>query len=423
MLAQEFTPARQLGQASATNRYEITPEGSTRPQQRELTNDTIATSAETTGDMSAWWDGMTSVAEESVRSGPWALHYGLTTAWEYDSNFNLDAGNAAIGGGQSGDTQIFSVSPYGVLTFGQPGHGLDFQLRYSPEFRWFSEENIDNVINHNLSMSLGINGARSRMYANVGYSRNENGNVEVGNLVSSDTYTIGLGGSYDVSPKTTIGATLNTNISEYEAFNSFSNFALGLFVDYAVTPKTRLGLGVGYDHLQQDNNRNANAYNVNLRFNWSATAKTGIAGSLGVEQREYDGGESMIAAIGRIGVYYNPTEKLGLQLSAYRNASPSIGAADGMFYSTGLAFTSNLQLTSRVSASLSIGFENAQYESTGGDEFTGREDDYFFVRPAFTFFLSSHLSMNLFYQFTNNDTTAGNSFSRNQVGVSLTLAY
>jgi hypothetical protein len=421
-VAQELTPARQLGQSSATNPYQLNPDGTTGPSSREQLSNAIGVSADTAGDVGAWWQGMEDVAEESVRSGPWAFHYGVTAAWEYDDNFNLSAGSAATRGTQDGETHVFSMSPYGVLTFGEPGHGVDVQIRYSPEFRWFTQENMDDIINHNLSMALGINGARSRMFVNGAYTRNEGGNVEVGNLITADTFTFQLGGSYDVSPKTTIGAAINTTIAEYESFNSFGNYGISTFVDYAITPKTRLGLGVGYDHLQQDNNRDANAVNVNLRLNWAATAKTGVSGSIGVEKREYSGGDSITALIGRFGVYYNPTEKVALQLSAYRNATPSIGTANAMFYSTGVAFTGSFQVATRVSTNLSVGFENAQYESTGGG-ITSREDDYFFIRPSLTYFISTHLSTSLFYQFTNNDSTAGNDFDRNQVGVSLTLAY
>ena len=441
-LAQELSPVRQLGQATATNPYQLTPEGGVRPRERELAGNTIAGSSavgsrESTSELSPWFEGMSDLAEQSIKSSAWGLHYGITTSYEYDDNFTLGRPTIFPPGGYSeGDTSIVSVSPYAVLTYGEPGHGVDFQLRYSPEYRWYSNENLDPSLNHTLSADLGINGTRSRVTVGLSYSHTEGANIEVGDLVTADLIGLQIGASYDISDKTSVGATVSTQISEYDIFNSFSIFGVGLYADYAVTPKTRLGLGVGYDHTEQKRNQAADAFNLNLRLNWAATAKMGVFGSFGVEQREYEGGASTTSPIFRLGISYNPTDKAALQLAAYRKALPSIGINDGMYYGTGVAVTGTYLVTSKISANLSIGFENSEYDSTVSDVAVDREDNYFFIRPTINYWISEHLSLSLFYQYSNNDSsglsrnsiTSGttpltNSYERNQFGVSLTLAY
>ncbi len=372
--------------------------------------------------MTAWWEDKTRAEAESLPN-PWSLRYGLTAVWEYDDNFSTRQSNGPDSEG--GDGQIFALSPFGVLTFGEPGHGLDFRIGYAPIIRWFIQDNRDPLYAHELAVDLGVNGTRSRVNASLTYSRNEGGIVEVGEVVSSDTFSLQVGGSYDISPKTIIGATFGSTIAEYQTLNSFSNFTLGFFVDYAVTPKSRLGIGLGYDHLQQDLNLASNTFNLNLRFNWAATAKTGLTGVTGVEQREYQDGNSIMAGVGNLGFYYNPTDKVSFNFGAYRKSVPSISIANGMSYCTGAALSAGFEATARVQANMTLGYENALYEATGGPEKVDREDNYFFVRPSVRYAFSSHLSMNVFYQMTSNESsgTAANSFDRNQVGISLTLAY
>jgi hypothetical protein len=418
--AQESTLARQLSQGTAANPYEIAEDGQARRRNREqapVSKGMAAKPGAGVDALKAWWEGMEEVAEASMETNDWAFHYGLTTAFEYDSNFNF----AAV---DERDTSIISASPYGVLTYGQQGSGLDFQLRYSPEFRWFSDNSISDVINQSLGSQLGFNGSKSRIIASANYSKNESGNVEVGNLVSSDTYNVGILGSYDVSSKTSIGGGLSQSINEYGVFNSFTTTAANLYADYSITPKTRLGLGVGYQHTEQDNNLSADALNANLRVAWAMSQKVGLSGAFGMEKRSFDGGDTINTMVGDLGLTYALSDKSTLRLSAYRRATPSIGQTNALFYATGVAMTASVPATERLMLSLTTGYENATYESTGGPGFTSREDKYLFIRPTLGFNISEHWNMNLFYQFSDNSSSLENSsFNRSSVGTSFTLAY
>jgi hypothetical protein len=419
--AQELTPVRQLGQGgTAANPYDIASDGLVKRQQREISPNALASAQGHSSDnVDAWWAGMDDLAVSTMTESNWHFRFGLTAAYEYDTNFAMRAVDEA-------ETQIISVSPYGVLSYGEQGSGIDFQLRYAPEFRWFSNEAIEELVNHTLSTSLGINGARSRISVYANYNHNEGGNIEVGNLVTSDIFTIGSLASYDVSDKTTVGGTLKYSLSEYDAFNSFSVFNTTLFADYAITPKTRLGLSVGYEHVEQDLNLSADAFNASIRASWAATDRIRVDATVGVENREFDGGESFTTPAGDVGIGYNISDKANVRLSAYRRATPSIGAANTMFYSTGVALSGTVQATDKVGLRLVTGFENAQYESTSGVGGVGsdREDDYFFIRPSISYTISSHWSLNLFYQYSDNDSSiAGSIFERSQVGLSITLAY
>lgn len=413
--AQENTPVRQLSQSTAANPYELALDGQAQRQNREASTDALA--AGLAGE-EGWWGGMSDVAKQSMDQSNWLFKFGLTAGWEYDTNYRMSAR------GTEQETGIFSVSPYGTLSYGQPGHGVDFQLRYAPEYRWFTEESIDAVLNHNLGATLGINGAHSRVTLAASYAKNEGGNVEVGGLVTSDVYGFKLAGSYDISPKTSIGGNIGYDVFEYDIFSSYDKLTAGGYVDYTITPKVKLGLGVGYEHLEQDASLSQDAFSGGLRVNWAMTAKVGISGSINAEYRKYEGGESTLSPAFSVGAYYKPTSKISTQLSVYRRANPSIGVADTLMFATGAAFSISYSINDRLSFSMSSGYEFTDYESTAGID-NDREDNYFFVRPTLKYVFNSHLSANLFYQYSTNDSSTGpaSCFDRNQIGLYLSLAF
>lgn len=415
--AQEQTPVRQLGQSTATNPYELALDGQVQRRNREAAPDAISISA--AGGEDTWWSGMEDIAQKSMDQSAWAFKFGMTAGWEYDTNFRMSSR------GSEDETSVYSVSPYGTLSYGQPGYGLDFQLRYAPEFRWFSEDTINDVINHAVSASLGLNGSHSRVALTASYAKNEGGSVEVGGLVTSDVFNVKLAGSYDISPKTSIGGDIGYNITEYDTFNSFDKLSAGSYIDYAITPKVRLGLGLNYEHLEQDTSLSQDAFSLGLRFNWAMTEKVGITGLLSGEYREIEGGESIATPTFSVGAYYKPTQKITTQLSLYRRATPSIGLSNTIFYATGAALSSSYMVTDRIRIGMSAGYEVSEYEATDTGGVIDREDTYFFVRPTITYTFNSHLSANLFYQYSTNDSSTGpgSSFDRNQIGLYLSLAF
>lgn len=413
--AQEPTPVRQLSQSTAANPYELAADGQAQRQKRDAPSDAIATTLE--GE-EGWWGGMEDVAKQSMDQSNWAFKFGVTAGYEYDSNYRMSQR------GLSQETGIFSVSPYGTLTYGQPGHGVDFNIRYAPEYRWFTEESIESVLNHNLSTSIGLNGAHSRISLSANYAKNEGGNIEVGGLVTSDIYGFKLTGNYDLSPKTSLGGYVGYDAYEYAIFNSYEKFTAGAYMDYAVTPKFKLGVGLGYEGVDQDVSVSHDAFSVGLRVNWAITAKTGISGSISGEYREFEGGESITTPTFTLGAYYKPTPKVSTGLSLYRRANPSIGVVNTLMYATGAALSASYNISDRLSFSLSGGYEFTEYESSVGIN-NDREDKYLFIRPTIKYIFNSHLSANLFYQYSTNESSTGpaSGFDRNQVGLYLSLAF
>jgi|GEM_PF-2126884 len=418
--AQENTPVRQLGQGgTSANPFEIGSDGEIQRRKRELPQGSISSDSQSSSlsDSDAWWQGMSELAESSINKSNWSFKYGLTASYEFDDNFAMRSTDEQ-------ETSIYAVSPFGVLSYGESGSGIDFQLRYAPEFRWFSDSSISNIVNHNISTQLGFNGSKSRVALTGGYTINEGGNVEVGSLVTSNIFDIGLQANYDITPKTSLGMNLKYTDSEFDTFNSFSKSLAVFYADYKVTDKTRLGLSVGYDHIEQDLNPSSDAYNLSLRAAWTITSRMSLNATVGGEYREFEGGEEFAEPVGDIGVSYSLTDKSSLRVSAYRRATHSIGLANSMFYATGIALTANVKATDKLSLSLTTGFENAVYENTAGAGGIDREDDFLFIRPSVSYIISKNWNVNLFYQYSQNESNQINSgFDHNQVGISVTVTY
>jgi len=381
------------------------------------------TPAEDSSQLQPWWEGMEGVAEKSMRSSNWQHSSGVGMAWSYDSNFTMATN------GSNSATQMYSVSPFLSMSYGETGHGFDFQFQYAPEYSTFSNQDIDAILNHSLGATLGLNGARSQVIVTVGYNRREGGNVEVGGLVSSDVFNFGISCGYDYSPKTSFGAALSTSYSSYSEFNSFANVGLTAFADYSITAKTRVGFGLGYDLVEQENSRNQNAVNANLRLSWAASTKTSVSATLGGEFRSFQGGDSIVTPNGTLAASYAASERLSLLLSLYRRATTSIVLADSIYYATGSAATASYNLTDRSSLTLGAGYEFAPYEWTDGSNRQTREDEYFFVRTGLTYMLRQNTSLSLFYQLSQNDSNSTRAFNqsagfqRAQAGASLSFTF
>jgi hypothetical protein len=435
--AQNGTPVRSFSvDSTLLNPSELDAQGEARrqPRQSSLTEAeksaasstapaaTVA-AAESEPLLEPWWEGMEVTAEHSIRSSGWRRRSGVGISWVYDENFALAPR------GSNNATQVYSVSPFLSMSYGEPGHGLDFQFEYSPEYSTFSDPDIDAILNHSLSSSLGLNGARSRVLVSAGYNRREGGNVEVGGLVSADVFNLGLSYSYDYSPKTSFGAALSTSYSYYSEFNSFANVGLSVFADYSLTAKTRVGFGMGYDLVEQQNSRNQNAVNANLRLSWAASSKTSVSASLGGEFRSFEGGDSIATPNGTVAASYAASPKLSLQLSLYRRATTSIVVQDSIYYATGGAATASYNLSGRSSLTLGTGYELAPYQWTDGSSRQTREDKYLFVRSSLSYSLRHDTSLSLFYQWSHNDSNSTRAFNqtagfrRSQMGASLSYSF
>jgi hypothetical protein len=387
------------------------------------TKPTVDESIDPTLFPSSWMDYETDLATKSLKASHWGMSLKLDTGWDYDDNL----GSSASGSSQGANS--YYVRPIIGINVGQEQSSLFFKLNYSPEFRYYEDHVSGDAINHYLVTSFSIAGSRSRITGTINASKSDGSAVEGGSHVNSKNVSANISASYDISDKTKVGLELTPDLSSYQSLDSYQRYSGSAFADYAVTAKTRLGLGLTYEHTAVDLGPNQDAYGANIRLGWNSNRKLSINGVFGPQWRYFDGvdGARFNYNLG-LALDYKVTDKTALSANIYRHTTPSVTNVGQSYDSTGVSLGINETFTSRLSASLSAGFEHSSYfspldtsDSVGND----RSDDYFFIRPRLTYTVSSHLSFTAYYQYSKNSSSGSNSesFARNQVGVYGTLSY
>jgi hypothetical protein len=402
------------------------------------TKPTVDDSNDSTTSPSSWMDYETDLATKSLKAKHWGMSLKLDTGWDYNDNL----GSSTSGSFQGANS--YYVRPIVGITIGQELSSLFFRLNYSPEFRYYEDHVSGNAINHYLGTSFTIAGSRSRITGTINASKSDGSEIEGGSHtnsknvsanISASSHTnsknvsANISASYDISDKTKVGLELTPDLSSYQSLDSYQRYSGSTFADYALTAKTRLGFGLTYEHVAVDLGPNQDAYGANFRLGWNSSRKLSINGIVGPQWRYFDGvdGARFNYNLG-LALDYKVTEKTRLTANIYRHTNPSVTNIGQSYDSTGVSLGITETLTSRLSATLSTGFEHSSYFSpldssdTTGDD---RSDDYFFIRPKLTYTVSNYLSFTAYYQYSKNSSSGTNSesFARNQVGMYGTLSY
>lgn len=365
-------------------------------------------------------DNLDYVADQRM----WKLDARMMAGFWYDDNLFLDDG---VSKQPVGDA-YFSLNPSFDLNFGPNAFGLAASIYYSAEMLWYVKGETDDATNHHLSLTLSWTGAKARAFLSAAYASIHGPDVDVGDRLEKDTASISAGFSYILGAKTTLGVAVGTTILDYTGgfFNS-SGYSASAYVDYQFSPKTAIGIGVGYGYNEIDGGSEYNNYDLNLRATWAATSRMTIAGTGGLQLNDTEYSQDYTPVLA-IDLDYDllGDGKTSAKVSIYRDFHPAALFGNQAYWSTGAALDVSHAMTDRTRLGISLGYEFADYEVLSGDLPPGatREDNYYYIRPHFTYAFSERISMSLFYQFSNNDSEGygAASFERNWIGITLNSA-
>ncbi len=381
--------------------------------------------------------------------------FSISVGGIYDDNTNLSGRN-------SGGDFYFTITPSFVLGLDNlaAANGNYLHFTYTPSISLYVTRTEDSSIQHliGLETALHLGQFSLSLRQNVEILDGNNtaatnpgpgavllpgqtagstpiyttGNIDQTNLdVSSrsslDIYDTSVTIGYSYSQKTTLSAGLTYTVDDYSGLISSQNLSGSLFADYTYSSKTSFGFGVTGGRTFVDQPSPDQLFEeFNLRGSYRYSAKIGFAGTAGLELVESDGRSGVTATpVFSLSANYQLSDATSFALSASRSEQSSAVLAAQNFDTTSLSIQINQLVNSRLSAGLTLSYENSRYVSEADKVRADRNENFVTVEPTVNIALRPGLSLNLFYVYRRNNSSGveGRSFSNNQLGFSVGYAF
>ena len=356
---------------------------------------------------------------EMAQQRDWQLRVFASGVWRYDSNVFLSEFDKQ-------SDLMWSVRPGFQYAYGDEQAKLRFQADYSIQANWFEKFKSQDSINHYGSISARYQAKKTTVTLSAQATKVSGGDVDVGGQAQRLNIVPKLIISYEATEKIKLGLTAEMEKTEYDSLLSATTYRVGPSIAYAFTPRLNLGLKVNQVVQDVDASGRHQAQDYLLSAEWESLKKVFINGSIGVQHLRPAQGGGDVLPLASLGVRYEvgPKTSVNLNLHARSQSSPSLTGQ--YFQSNGVVLGLQQQIGSKLNIGADIGYDMSEYRSyEAGELDNGRQDNLIFVRPWLKYSLFRHWSLDVFYQYTVNDSSGDDakSFERSLFGVGVTCSW
>lgn len=339
-------------------------------------------------------------------------------SWRYDSNVFLSNTNAQ-------NDVMWSLRPGFQYSFGDEQSRMQFLADYSAQFNWFEKFNTQDSLNQFLSLSMNYRLKKTSFKLGGRFNDVTGGDLDVGGQAQRVQFSPDLQIMYEVSEKIRVGITGSVQRSHYDALLSSTTWRFGLFADYAFSPQFRLGMQFNEMVQEVQASGQQTGQDFLLRVEWEAAKKLSLTGTAGVSMMHTISAGDRVLPMGSLSFRYEVGPKTSLHVNLYARAQNSPSLAGQYYQSEGVVVSLQQQLGSKVNVGADFGYDFSEYNAYLAGVMSSRTDRTLFVRPWLKYTLHRHLSLELFYQHTTNDSTGSGAqpFARDLVGAGLTSSW
>jgi hypothetical protein len=348
----------------------------------------------------------------------WKLRVFTSGTWRYDSNVFLRNTNV------ESDT-MWSVRPGFQYSYGDEKAKLQLLADYNAQFNFYDKFNQQNSLNQYLSLSLNYRMQKTSFKLTGIFNQVTGGDLDVGGQAQRVQFSPQLQVMYEVSEKIRVGLSGQLQHTHYGALISSTTWRFGMFADYAFSPRFRLGLQFNemVQEVQQSGTQTGQDYLMRLEY--EASKKLAVTGSAGVHVLHTLSAGDATLPVGMVGVKYAVGPKTSLYANVYARAQNSPSLTGQYFQSEGVLLGIQQQLGTKLSVGADFGYDFSQYHTYLAGVPSSRQDHVRFMRPWMKYTLHRHLSLEVFYQHTTNDSSGRGAqpFVRDLVGAGLTSSW
>ena len=328
----------------------------------------------------------------------------------YDDNIYIKAV------GHEGDL-IWKLSP-GVSATAEGGGEKRLTLSYTPAFNFYTRQPQNNSIDQAATFAATWPFARLTLGVSQEFQSSAGSVVDVGNRVNQTTYITSLTSKYLLSEKTSFEVNGRYTILDFENLIGSTELVNENWINYQVTPKVQLSLGFTLGHRQAQLEPTQTYEQVLMRAVYVLTGKLSLNASVGGEFRQYAGGPpSRPGLVFALGAAYAPREGTSVSLEAHRHNENSAVLRGQDYVTTGAALIVRQVLWEPWSASLSVGYDLAEYEAASTSIVATRKDNYYSVGLEIDYKITDRWQAGLFYQYRKNISSSSFGFDNNLIGL------
>ena len=348
----------------------------------------------------------------------WRVDVHASQYWRYDSNFLLRNGNPQ-------SDSMWILRPDVRVAFGDDKSTLKLSADYAAELTWLAKNSSQDAANHFLRTELKYLANKTTFTFQGNYALITGGDVDVGGQAQRVQLQSVLEVRHELTEKVGIGTVISSSISDYKSYNNVSVTRFGVYGDYTFSPSLRLGLQFDENLEDVQGTGSQTVQDALLRVNWNPLPKLTVAGGVGAEFRHPKDNSEVTSPTGTLTFGYDLGPKTKLRLDLYDRTQNSAALTGEYFQSTGTVLGVSQKIGEKLYLGLDLGADNSVYRSSFRTVAASRHDQVYFYRPSIRYALFTHLSADISYQGTFNNSTGygSESFNRDIVGIGVTATW
>lgn len=370
-----------------------------------------------------------------LRSGRWRATPHLDVTTTYDDNIFIQPIN------RTADV-IYTVAP--GLAFGfwdyearlerfmdresrasliEKGPGNFLLVDYTAILLGFVQTSSQNGLDQDARLEAQWHIEKLTLETGFHFESKSETDIDIGNRVRRTAFATEVVSNYQATEKTSLEVGFYNLVEDWQDFSGLVEWRNEDYFDYQVTPLLRasLGLALGLDQVEAAADQVFER--ILGRALYSLSEKLTVEARGGVEFRQSDGAVGdRVNPVFDFRVSYEPAAATRVEVEAYRRVETSALTPDQDYTATGVSVRLRRALPRSLHLSVAGGYQVANYTDSPGT--TGRTDHYFFVRPGILYQFAAWGSLELSYQFRENDSTrpaAG--FTNSQVTLQASLTF
>ena len=295
---------------------------------------------------------------------------------------------------------------------------------YSPSASFFVDESGENSVDHTARVDMQKRFGNLAVGVDGRYQRLSGATVELSDRVDRDEAGVRLRARYDISSRSAVEASAAWSTVNYRdsSLADYDEWVAETFVGHQLSDRMRVSAGGAVGSMKADGRESQHFTRALVKVGREAAGKLTLDAKGGVEFRETGRG-SQTTPVFNVNGEYRPTGRTSLGASFYREVTASGSVTDENVTRTGVAVRVQQMLGRRLAAGVESGYEQLEYAaSEPGTLSSGREDEYFFIRPSLRYEFKEGRRAEIYYSLREDHSTVSTfDFEANQTG--LTLAF
>ncbi|HEX2747931.1 MAG TPA: outer membrane beta-barrel protein [Verrucomicrobiales bacterium] len=293
---------------------------------------------------------------------------------------------------------------------------------YTPSASFFASDSGENSVDHTVRLDMQKRFGKLAVGLEGRYQRLSGATPELSDRVDRDETGAKLRLRYDLSARTNIETSAGYSAVKYResGLDDYHEWVSETFVGYELSGRTRIAAGGAAGRLDVDGGKPQDYQRALVRVTTDPKGKLTVDAKAGVEFRKTGAGRETTPVF-NVSAEYRPTGRTTAGVSVYREVTASGSVENENLTRTGATLRVMQKLGSRFTAGLEAGYEKMEYASTeAGVAGSGREDEYYFLRPSLRYDFSENRRAEIYYSLRRDNSTIGDfDFAANQAGLAI----